>query len=929
MIILLLVFMVSAFPTSVSASSGNSRKLRAGFFAFDGYHIQSEDGRRSGYGYDFLQMLSKYGNWTYDYVGYDKSWAEMQEMLENGEIDILTSAQKTPEREKKFAFSDKAIGTSAAILTVKSGDTRYTIGDYKTYNGMRIGLLKSSSRNEKLAKFASEKGFSYIPVYYNTVDEMTEDLQSGIRIDAIFSSNLRSISNEWILDEFDPSDFYVMVRRDDTELLAEINSAIDQMDIYRTDWRHTLWNKYYTVKSGEEIAFTADEKAYIEEMQKSGKTIRAIVEPDRIPYSYFKDGEAKGIMPEIFKKIEEMTGLDFEIVETKDRTDYFNTIADDKSIEVRIDAYGDYYYAEQMGYKLTAVYLTASVEAVAQRYSPEPYSSVAILKNADPTDYREKILKSNAKLLQYETLSECLDAVRNGDADATYVLSYTAQRYLNESDLTGTLKSTLFPQYSIPYAIGVSNTADVRLLTILDKAVSNLRSTDVEAVILSQTESERHSMTFREYFVTNPAPFVIAGAVLALLLVMAALLMFRQKSMKLIERKNLELQAEALRADKAREAKSQFLSSMSHDMRTPLNGVISFIDFAMKAQTDEKKQEYLQKARQSASILISLINDTLEVSRIESGRMELHQDWIRFNELIGSIALVAENSAEEKGLSFGQTDDFKDGEFTFVDKLKIQDLLMNLLTNAIKYTPEGGAVFLRITHTVLNGDVGNVQITVSDNGIGISDEFMPKLYEPFTQECDPRLGGTGGTGLGLYIVHGIVTLMNGTISVNSKKGKGTEITVCLPVRIEERTEENLPEKGQNFDFSGKKILLVEDNCVNTEIASTILRGRGIAVVCAENGKKGMDIYAASRQREFDAILMDIHMPVMDGYETTAAIRAMNRDDAAGIPIIAMTADAYEEDIVHCLADGMNGHTSKPVNPEQLFSELARVMSGNK
>jgi len=928
-VILFFACVILLFPIHAYAAAGNSRTLRVGFFAFDGYHIQDGNGNRSGYGYDFLQLLARYGDWTYEYVGYDKSWAEMQNMLADGEIDLLTSAQKTPEREEKFAFSDKAIGSSSAILTIRSGNTRYAAGDYSTYNGMRVGLLKNSSRNEKLAEFAAEKGFSYTPVYYDTVDEMTAALQNGSEIDAILSSNLRSIQDEWVLDEFAPSDFYVMVRKDDTELLAGINRAISQMDINLLDWRHDLWNQYYTADSNGEIAFTAEEKAYLDGMKKSGAVIRAIVEPDRAPYSYFENGEAKGIIPVIFSRLEEMTGLNFEIVETKDRTDYFGALSRDKSIQVRIDAYGDYSDAEQRGYKLTSPYLTASVEEVARKTSSEPYSTVALVKAADPTDYRKAVLNSGAGILEYESIEECLNAVKRGDADATYVLSYTAQQYMNDNDIANTLKSTLFPQYSIPYAVGVASSADSCLLTVLDKAVANLDSRDVEFIILSQTATGQRDMTMMEYFVAHPTAIAIAFMVFALILAMAALLLYRQKSMKLIEGKNRELQAEAQRADKASAAKSKFLSSMSHDMRTPLNGVISFTNFALEADTLEKKQEYLGKARQSASILMSLINDTLEVSRIESGKMELQQDWTGFRELIGGITLVIQNSAAEKGVSFKQKIGFTEHDFAFVDKLKIQDLVMNLLTNAVKYTPEGGTVCLSVMPVESPKDGNNVRIVVSDNGIGISEEFMPDLYEPFAQEYDSRLRSSGGTGLGLYIVHRIVTLMDGTITVKSAKGKGTEFTVCLPVRMEKRLVGESPEIRQAFDFSGKKILLIEDNFVNTEIASTILSSRGITVVCAENGEKGLNLFSASLDGEFDAILMDIHMPEMDGYEATAAIRAMKRRDAGSIPIVAMTADAYEEDVSRCLAVGMNGHTSKPVDPARLFGELAKAMGARQ
>ncbi|MCI1722416.1 MAG: transporter substrate-binding domain-containing protein [Lachnospiraceae bacterium] len=916
---------LSLLPSAVFASSAGGRVVRVGFFAFDGYHIQDENGRRSGYGYDFLQELARYGDWTYEYDGYDKSWSEMQDMLENGQIDLLTSAQKTPEREEKFAFSDEAIGTSSAILTVKSGDSRYTIGDYSTYSGMRIGLIRDNSRNEKLADFAAEKGFSYTPVYYTSVSEMAADLQTGRNIDAICSSNLRSIHGEWILDEFNPSDFYVMVRKNDTDLLAKINHAISMMDSNQTDWRHRLWDKYYTADASGEIAYSADEKAFIREMQDSGTSIRAVVEPDQAPYSYFENGTAKGIIPDLFTRAAEMTGLNFEIVETKNREDYFSLLNSGSGIDVRIDAYDDYFDAEQKGFKLTSAYLTASVSTVTRRSVSEPYASAAVVKTADSTPCRTDLLNSGSEILQFDTVRECLDAVKNGKAAVTCVLSYTAQQYLNTNDLTGTMQSVILPQYSVPFAIGVSNQADYRLMTILDKAVTNLSDDTVESVILTHTENEKSDLTIWQFFVMNPLLLFIAAAVFTILAVLIVALIYRQKNLQLIEIKNRELQAEALRADQASEAKSQFLSSMSHDMRTPLNGVISFTDFALKADSKEKKQEYIEKTRRSAKILMSLINDTLEVSRIESGKMELHPEWTDFKELISGISLVIENSAAEKNISFTEYDNLPEKELVLTDKLKIQDLMMNLLSNAVKYTPDGGSVHFSVTENTESDGRKNAVITVCDSGIGISKEFLPNLFEPFAQERDPSMKGVGGTGLGLYIVHRIVALLKGTIRVETEKGSGTKFTVSLPIEAGKGPDRGAPETAADYDFSGKKVLLCEDNFINTEIARTILSEKGILVTCAENGKEGVETFSASAEGEFDAILMDIHMPVLDGYRATGEIRALNRPDAASVPIIAMTADAYEEDISRCLAAGMNGHTTKPVDPDHLFAELGKFM----
>jgi len=929
--ILYLVSVIPAVPVSASGSSdaytsgGTVRIIRVGFFAFAGYHMQDADGRRSGYGYDFLQEMARYGNWTYEYTGYDKSWSQMQDMLASGEIDLLTSAQKTPEREEQFAFSNSPIGTNSAILTVKSGDTRYRSGSYDTYNGMRIGLLEGSSRNSRLDAFAADKGFVYTPVYYQTSADMEDDLQSGTNIDALFSSSLRIVENEWILDEFDPSDFYVMVRKDDTALLNDVNSAIAQMDHSDANWRSELWNKYYKADSGSEISFTEEEQDYIDKMKADGTPIRAIVEPDRAPYSYFENGEAKGIIPELFRKITSATGLAFDIVETKNRSDYFDTLQADNGINVRIDAYDDLYDAEETGYKLTSRYLTTSVSAVTQKSFTGTPASAAIAEEADPTDYREAIMTSGMSVQQYDTMAECLDAVRNGKADTAYVLTYSAQQYLSIRDINNKLETKLLPQYSVSYAIGVADSEDIRLLSILEKAVGNLKSSDTEAIILAETQSLQKPLSFREYLTAHPAVMILIFGSLIILTLLLLLLLYRQKSMRLIRAKNEELQNALLCADKANAAKSEFLSRVSHDMRTPLNGVVSYIDFAANTKKNDEKQKYLKKARKSAAILTSLINDTLQVSRIESGNMELKSEWVRFRELFDGVATVIESSAARKNITFAARSDFSKSEYIFTDKLRLQDLMLNLLSNAVNYTPHGGRIDFEVCRVDPCDDGRNIRIIVSDNGRGISKSFLPRIFEPFVQEHEPTSGVSAGSGLGLYIVKRVTDLMGGTIDVESDIGKITTFTVMLPLPVEDRKETPEEVKRTAYDFSGRKFLLCEDNFVNTEIARILLCERGAEVVCTENGKRGAEIFAGSKLDEFDAILMDIHMPQMDGYEATKVIRAMDREDAVTVPIIAMTADAYEEDIRHCLDAGMNGHTAKPIDPDKLFTELARVI----
>jgi signal transduction histidine kinase len=926
-IAMLFVFMMTAmFCFPAAADSGKKQVIRAGFFAFDGYHMQDEDGRRSGYGYDFLQELSRYGDWTYTYVGYDKSWSEMLDMLSDGEISLLTSAQKTPEREGQFAFSRKPIGTSSAILTIKSGDTRFAAGKYSTYEGMRVGLLKGSSRNEDLSAFAEKNGFTYTAVYYGSQDEMADDLQTGNGIDAVFTSNLRSIKNEWILDRFDAADFYVIVRKSNSRLLSQINAAIDEMDANIPNWRNSLWDRYYTADTGNEIAFTAEEREYIRSMQESGTVIKAIAEPDRLPYSYFENGTAKGIIPEIFSRISAMTGLTFQIVETKTREEYFKTVHDDNGIDVQIDAYADNYSAEQAGYKLTSSYIAASVSAVTPRETYAEAKSIAMPKYANLMTKESRALKSGMKVTECNSMKECMDAVKNGKADTAYVLTYTAQDYLNHHDAFGRLSDTLLPQYSISYAVGVKASADIRLLSILDKAVNNLKSREVENIILQQTQTVIRDQSVTGFLSHNPWAASAVFLTIALIAGMAALLLYRQKNMQLIRIKNEELEKEARRADTANAAKSDFLSRMSHDMRTPLNVIIGITHLSLERDHTGETEDELHKIDVSSRFLLGLINDVLDMSKAESGKMTLHTEPYSRKEFTEYIDAFVCPLCEQKGLKFILDAEPVLDYVPLMDKLRANQVLFNLISNATKFTPEGGTVILRRKeHLTGTGKIA-MEISVSDTGIGMSEDFQKKLFEPFTQEQRNDLSPERGTGLGLAIVKKIADLMGGTIRVESRPGKGTVFTLnaefdCVP---EEQVRAGNREDTADYGalLSGKHILLCEDHPLNQEIARALLEEKQVIVDIAENGQTGVQKFIRSVPGFYDVILMDIRMPVMDGFQATKEIRSLSRADAKTVPIIAMTADAYADDIQNCLNAGMSGHISKPVDVVQMYRTIA-------
>ena len=391
---------------------------------------------------------------------------------------------------------------------------------------------------------------------------------------------------------------------------------------------------------------------------------------------------------------------------------------------------------------------------------------------------------------------------------------------------------------------------------------------------------------------------------------------------KELERMKL-LDEARMRAENANEAKSSFLSNISHDLRTPLNGVIGFTDLALKETDPAVKQNYLEKIKISGELLLALVNDTLDISRIESGKMTLTLEETDSQEIAEYVISALRPAAELKQINLLADVAQFPQKTIWVDKLKVQKVILNLLSNAIKYTPEKGTIWINIQ--ALNPAVAgcNRRIIVKDTGIGMSPEFLPRIFEPFTQEHRKESQNVTGTGLGMSIVKRIVDLIGGHITVTSELNRGSQFIVDLPIaKVSEGQRVKVEQDEEQISLAGKKILVCEDNYLNREIARNQLKSKGLIVETAEDGRLGLEAFKRSAPGEYAVILMDIRMPVMNGYEATEAIRHLPRPDAAAIPIIAMTADAFEEDIRRAKEIGMNGYLTKPVNPTRMFSLLA-------
>lgn len=422
-------------------------------------------------------------------------------------------------------------------------------------------------------------------------------------------------------------------------------------------------------------------------------------------------------------------------------------------------------------------------------------------------------------------------------------------------------------------------------------------------------------------------------SILGIVMLIALIVIVLQNSSRLkLRKKQNELERAYELAEQANLAKTEFLSSMSHDIRTPMNAILGYSRLMKKELTDPRLLEYQEKIEKSGNLLLSLINNVLDMSHIDSGKTEIREEYVRLSELAASIRDVFGTEAAKKDITLFYEIKIEH-DHVLADATKLNEIYMNIVSNAIKYTPAGGQVEAYMDELPCDRpDYACIRVKVSDTGMGISEEFLPHLFDSFTRERNTTLGKVAGTGLGLSIVKKLVDLLGGTIEVESEPGKGSTFIVTLDFKIADEQHNATCGNAQNEDakevqLAGRRILLAEDNELNAEIAVAVLEEMGFAVEHAENGSDCVELLQKAEAGYYDLILMDIQMPVMNGYEAARAVRALSDEEKSRIPIIAMTANAFEEDKENALDAGMNGHLAKPIDLKALTEALSKALGG--
>jgi signal transduction histidine kinase/ABC-type amino acid transport substrate-binding protein/ActR/RegA family two-component response regulator len=716
----------------------------------------------------------------------------------------------------------------------------------------------------------------------------------------------------------------MMFSRSDRTTKAFVENAIAVIEGTDPLYYQKLVSKYQDKIIRKMEKFNNGEKKYIS-AHAGGVTI-AVLKDDR-PYYYRKhDGSAGGIIPDLYRYITEKTGMKFSYAEYDNQEEAVEAVRNGKNDILGVYSNG-LIYAHDSGLRITQPFTTTNAVMITKAGTNLTSVKRIAVKN------RNSLLIGSSlgeyKDLQYVSCASaqaCFDCMKRGDADAV-ICGLPSAMYLVNSVNPSAYHLNTLSSLSIDLCSATSYDNNI-LCSILNKAMIAC-AYSFDSIMADNTYADATFISMLSR--VPPLTVILIGSFLLLLIIGLIVsyiqLVHRQREKNMVMAEKEENDREKLRIEaieKSANEKNRFFSNISHDMRTPLNAIIGFSNIAQKEELTPRAADCIEKIQSSGKLLLELINDTLTVSKMNSGKLTLNPSPVQLSDILSEVILSINTAAREKGVSFDVDRSGLVERVVIADKLNVEKILLNLLSNAVKYTPEGGHVWFTVKDEYTGGEYPETVAVVKDNGIGISREFMSRIYEPFAQEEDHSMNGTG---LGLSIVKQLLDLMSGRIEVESEKGKGTTFTVRFTFQTVTADTVLKPAPSRSRDsriLEGRKILLCEDNVLNQEVATAILTDKKMKVVCAVNGKEGADIFAASDINEYDAVLMDIHMPVMDGYTATGVIRSMKRADS-DIPVIAMTADAFTDDVQKARDAGMNDHIAKPVDPEKVYSLLIRYI----
>ena len=906
--------------------------IRVGSFE-DTFDYVDEYGVRRGFGYELMQALAGYTGWKFEYVKCD--WSNCFDKLENGEIDIMGDISYTDEREQKMLYSAEPMGEENYILYADLSDTDVVTSDFRSMDGKRVGVLLGTEPEVMLTEWEKKNGIhtEHVNVYNN--DDVEKKLADH-EIDCFVSLEESFWSEQGIssVTTVGKSGIYFVINKERSDIKAELDWAMRQLEQDSPFFRSDLYKKYFALDYSQSL--TGKEKAWLEEHG----SIR-IGFMDNAPSVFFMDEETSrltGTLSEYISYAVDCLGnqtLKLDIQAYENYEEMLQALQDHE-IDMIYYVGRNPDFAEKHGFTLTNAAWTYSLMAVTdeQHFKENEVYTVAVPRKNEALKQHIAFSYPQWRLVTYDSLPDATDMLMNEKADCFLMGTSKALKYDNRRDFKSIpLTKTMEACFAVRNGEGT-------LLTILNKTLKTMPS-DMLMSALAIYDSRADKVTFSDFIKDNlPVVFLTSGiftfSIIGVVLVLLRKARKAEASAKLAaddtQKLNDRLETALKKAEAASLAKTRFLNNMSHDIRTPMNVILGYAQL-MEEELKEKDlpetKEHLEKLQQSGKLLLSIINNVLDMARIESGKMEIDESYSRIEDIRQSVFIVFDAEARKKKIAFRYSVSVEH-EHVLTDVTKVKEIFVNILSNAMKYTPSGGSVTVSLEELPCD-EPGYmiVRTRVSDTGIGMSQDYLTRIFEAFTREKNTTRSKIAGTGLGMSIVKRYVDLLGGTIQVESELGKGSTFTVTLKLKIadesyyENRQIEN-PETGTEI-LEGRNILIAEDNDLNAEIAEAVLKRAGMKTERVVNGIQCVNMITKMPAGTYDMILMDIQMPEMDGYEAARAIRQLPDREKACIPIIAMTANAFEEDKKDAMAAGMNGHMAKPIQVEQLLSMLAEMM----
>ena len=929
------IWMVLTVPCRAAETNNDEKQsqiIRVGSFE-DTFNYVDKNGVRRGYGYELMQALAGYTGWKFEYVKCD--WSDCFDKLENGEIDIMGDISYTDERAQKMLFPDEPMGEEKYILYADLSDTDIGMSDFKSLDGKRVGVLMDTEPEIMLTEWENKNGIHTEHVNVNNDDDVEKKLANH-EIDCFVSLEESIWSEQGIssVTTIGKSGIYFAINKERSDIKTELDYAMRQLEQDSPFFKADLYKKYFTLDYIQIL--TGKEKVWVEE---HGGIQIGFLNNDPAIFSMDEEtGKITGMLAEYISYAKDCLGnqtLEFNIHAYDDYDEMIQALQN-REIDMIFYAGRNPYFAEQNGYALTNTAWTYSLMAVTdeEKFDENKVYTVAVPKEKYALKQHIAFSYPEWKLVDCDSLDNAADMVIQEKADCFLMGASQALIYDNSQNFKSVpLTKTMEACFTVREGEG-------SLLSILNKTIKAMPS-DMLTSALAIYDSTADKVTFSDFIKDNLLVFLATVGFLALSIIGIILVLLRKArkaeavaklAAKDTKKLNDKLEIALKKAEDASLAKTRFLNNMSHDIRTPMNAILGYAQL-MEEELKEKDlpetSDHLEKLQQSGNLLLSIINNVLDMARIESGKMEIDENYGRIEDIRQTLFEIFGDEAKKKNIALHYTINVEH-EHILTDTTKVKEIFVNILSNAIKYTPSGGSVMINIDELVCD-EPGYMMVRtrVSDTGIGMSQDYLTKIFDAFTRERNTTKSKIAGSGLGMSIVKRYVDLLGGTIDVESEPGKGSTFTVTLKHRIaDESYYVKKHDEGAGTAskiLEGRNILLAEDNDLNAEIAEAILERAGLKTERVEDGIQCVNKITKMPVGTYDMILMDIQMPRMDGYKATQAIRHLPDKDKACIPIVAMTANAFEEDKRDAVAAGMNGHIAKPIQIDKLLSMLAEVL----